>query len=104
MFRYTEPVSYTHLVIKKHPNYGSNEYRRAQKCKMEILHHIRCYITDHCLMRQHFEDVYKRQVQVEIKLKQNIGDFLDLSVFAHFLEKDMTEKSVCNSSYKIVFV
>ena len=42
-------------VIKKHPNYGSNEYRRAQKCKMEILHHIRCYITDHCLMRQHFD-------------------------------------------------
>lgn len=45
-----------------------------------------------------------RIVQVEIKLKQNIGDFLDLSVFAHFLEKDMTEKSVCNSSYKIVFL
>lgn len=45
-----------------------------------------------------------RIVQVEIKLKQNIRDFLDLSVFAHFLEKDMTEKSVCNSSYKIVFL
>lgn len=47
---------------------------------------------------------FVRIVQVEIKLKQNIRDFLDLSVFAHFLEKDMTEKSVCNSSYKIVFL
>lgn len=47
---------------------------------------------------------FVRIVQVEIKLKQNIGDFLDLSVFAHFLEKDLTEKSVCNSSYKIVFL
>lgn len=47
---------------------------------------------------------FVRIVQVEIKLKQNIKDFLDLSVFAHFLEKDMTEKSVCNSSYKIVFL
>lgn len=34
---------------------------------------------------------FVRIVQVEIKLKQNIGDFLDLSVFAHFLEKDLTE-------------
>lgn len=47
---------------------------------------------------------FVRIVQVEIKLKQNIRDFLDLSVFAHFLEKDMTEKSVCNSSYKIVLL
>lgn len=47
---------------------------------------------------------FVRIVQVEIKLKQNIRDFLNLSVFAHFLEKDMTEKSVCNSSYKIVFL
>lgn len=47
---------------------------------------------------------FVRIVQVEIKLKQNIRDFLDLSVFAHFLEKDMTEKSICNSSYKIVFL
>lgn len=47
---------------------------------------------------------FVRIVQVEIKLKQNIRDFLDLSVFSHFLEKDMTEKSVCNSSYKIVFL
>lgn len=47
---------------------------------------------------------FVRIVQVEIKLKQNIRDFLDLSVFAHFLEKNMTEKSVCNSSYKIVFL
>lgn len=45
-----------------------------------------------------------RIVQIEIKLKQNIGDFINLSAFAHYLEEDLAEKSVCNSSYTIVFL
>lgn len=45
-----------------------------------------------------------RVMQIEIRLKQNTRQLPDLSVLAHFLEKDMAERSVCNSSYKIVFL
>lgn len=47
---------------------------------------------------------FVRIMQIEIKLKQNIVNFTDLSAFAHFLEKDMTEKSVYNMPYKIIFL
>lgn len=43
-------------------------------------------------------------MQIEIRLKQDIENLPDLSVLGHFLEKDMAERSVCNSSYKIVFL
>ena len=39
-----------------------------------------------------------------IKLKQNTGNFSDLPAFAHYLEKDMAERSVYNLSYKIEFL
>lgn len=45
-----------------------------------------------------------RIMQIEIKLKQNVRDFADLSAYAHYLEKDMAERSVYNSTYKIVFL
>lgn len=47
---------------------------------------------------------FARVMQIEIRLKQDIENLPDLSVLAHFLEKDMAERSVCNSSYKIVFL
>lgn len=45
-----------------------------------------------------------RVTLVEIKLSQNATDISDLSALAHFLEKDLTERSICNSSYKIEFL
>ncbi len=45
-----------------------------------------------------------RIMKIEIKLKQNVRDFADLSAYAHYLEKDMAERSVYNSTYKIVFL
>lgn len=45
-----------------------------------------------------------RVTQVEIKLNQHDTDISDLSALAHFLEKDLAERSICNSSYKIVFL
>lgn len=47
---------------------------------------------------------FVRIMQIGIKLKQNTGNFSDLPAFAHYLEKDMAERSVYNLSYKIEFL
>ncbi|MBM6671791.1 type VI secretion system baseplate subunit TssF [Phocaeicola coprophilus] len=46
---------------------------------------------------------FVRVMQIEIKLDGN-HTYSDLSPLAHFLETDLTERSVCNSSYKIIFL
>lgn len=46
---------------------------------------------------------FVRVMQIEIKLDGN-HTYSDLSPLAHFLETDLSERSVCNSSYKIIFL
>lgn len=46
-----------------------------------------------------------RVTEVKIKLGQFDKDEIpNLEELAHYLEKDLTERSVCNSNYKIKFV
>ena len=46
-----------------------------------------------------------RVTEIKIKLGQFDKDEIpNLEELAHYLEKDLTERSVCNSNYKIKFV
>ncbi len=46
-----------------------------------------------------------RVTEVKIKLGQfNENEISNLPEMAHYIERELTERSVCNSNYKIVFI
>lgn len=47
---------------------------------------------------------FVRVMQIKIKLDGYHTHSSDLQLLAHFLEADLAERSVCNSSYKIIFL